>query len=410
MDFDDTPEEAAYRAKVRSWLRENAPAGTRESRLRRNAGEDLVAEAKAWQAKKADAGYAGILRPKAWGGGGGGLMEEVIFGEEEDALGLYYGIFTIGVGMCVPTLLAYSDAETKERLVRPTIRGEKIWCQLFSEPGGGSDLAGVRTRAERDGDDWVVSGQKIWTSNAHIADYGILLVRTDPAVPKHKGMTMFWIDMRNSPGLEMRRIHQISGMSEFNEVFFTDVRVPDAQRIGEVNDGWRVSLVTLMNERLTTGSSRGPDWQELVGLGRRTPAGDAPAIAHGAVRERIADWYVKSEGLRLTRLRSITAISRGEQPGPEASIAKLVAASQAQDIAMEAVETLDQFGIIADPEIAPLGAAFQQALMMSPSRRIAGGTDEILRNIIAERVLGLPGDIRVDRDLPFRDIPTGRRD
>ena len=309
--------------------------------------------------------------------------------------------------MCVPTVMAFADDETKQRFVGPAVRGEEIWCQLFSEPAGGSDVAAARTRAVRDGDDWVINGQKVWTTGAQYSDYGIVLVRTDPDTPKHKGLTMFWIDMK-SPGVEVRPIHQMSGGSEFNEVYFTDVRVKDSQRLGEPGQGWQVALVTLMNERLAVGGSAGPNYAEIMNLARDLPAGNGPALSDASFREKLADWYVQAEGLKLTRFRTMTALSRGQTPGPESSIGKIISANQLQDLSNLAVEMEDQYGIINDPALAPMEAAFQQSLMWAPGLRIAGGTDEILKNIIAERVLGLPGEVRVDKDVPFKDMPTGR--
>ena len=218
MDFNDSPEEAAYRAKVRTWLEANAPFGAKGAALGDEDDSQLDA-AKAWQAKKAAADYAQIRWPREWGGGGGSTIESVIFNQEEARLGIQLGgPFAIGLGMCVPTVMATADGETKQRVVGPAVRGEEIWCQLFSEPAAGSDVAAVRTRAVRDGEDWIINGQKIWTSGAHYADYGIILVRTDPNVPKHKGLTMFWLDMK-SPGIVCKPIHQMSGSRGFNEVF-----------------------------------------------------------------------------------------------------------------------------------------------------------------------------------------------
>src|SRR5262249_13889309 len=269
-------------------------------------------------------------------------------------------------------------------------------------------LAGLRTRAVRDGDQWVVNGQKIWTSGAHWADWAILVARSEPKVPKHKGLTFFFLSMK-SPGIETRRIKQISGASHFNEVYFTDVPIPDPQRLGQVGGGWGVAITTLMNERLTSGDLRGPDFEEVFALARHLPLEAGRAIDNAAVRERLADFYVKTQGVRLTRFRTMTALSRGETPGPENSIGKLVNAPKAQDIASFAMDLLDIGGIVMDKEMAPMRAAFQEALLTSPGGRIAAGTDEILRNIIAERVLGLPGDVRVDRELPFDQLPTGAR-
>ncbi|MDB5443131.1 MAG: dehydrogenase family protein, partial [Phenylobacterium sp.] len=319
--------------------------------------------------------------------------------------------FQIGLGMCVPTVATFADDATRQRFVGPALRGEEIWCQLFSEPSGGSDVAAARTRAVRADDgsgDWLISGQKVWTTGAQISDFGIVVCRTNPDAPKHKGLTMFWVDMHD-PGIEVKPIHQMSGGSGFNEVFFTDVRVKDSQRLGAIDDGWRVSLVTLMNERLAVGGASGAGWGQFLEAARGVPGLDgAPALKDQALREKLADWYVAAEGLKHTRNRTMTALSRGETPGPESSIGKIVSAGQMQDLANTALEMLDQYGIIDDPALAPLRGAFQNSLMSAPGLRIAGGTDEILKNIIAERVLGLPGDIRVDKDVAFKDMPTGR--
>ena len=402
MDFNDTTEEAAFRSEARAWLEANAP----KVNLNGKPEAELLKLAKAWQAKKAEARYACITWPKALGGRGGTPIQQVIFSQEEGKVGAPRGFFDIGLGMCIPTLMAFSDDATKERFVGPAVRGEEIWCQLFSEPSAGSDVAGLRTKAVRDGDDWVINGQKVWTSGAHYCDFGIVLVRTDPDVPKHKGLTMFWIDMKD-PGVTVKPIHQMSGGSNFNEVYFENVRVKDSQRLGPVGDGWKVALVTLMNERLAVGGATGPNYPELLSLARSTPSGNSSALEDAAFREKLADWYVQAEGLKLTRFRSITALSRGQTPGPEASIGKIVSANQLQAMSTEAMEVLDQYGIISDPELAPLEAGFQQSVMWSAGLRIAGGTDEILKNIIAERVLGLPGDVRVDKDVAFKDMPMG---
>jgi alkylation response protein AidB-like acyl-CoA dehydrogenase len=403
MDFSDTPEEAAFRAEVTAFLA--AHASLRAGRLTdpETVDADYITRARAWQAQKAEAGFAGITWPKRWGGRGGTPMQQVIYGQEEAKYELPRGVFEIGLGMCVPTLMAYADAETAQRHVGPALRGETVWCQLFSEPGAGSDVAGLRTRAERDGDDWIVNGQKIWTSGAHFSNWGLLLTRTDPNVAKHAGLTMFFLDMQ-SPGVEVRRIKQISGTSNFNEVFFTDVRIPDAQRLGAVGEGWKAALTTLMHERLAVGTMSGPDFQEMLALARTIELQGAPASQDASVRDRLADWYVQSKGLEYTKLRTITALSRGQMPGPEASIYKIVSATKVQEIANFALDLMDSGGLVSDPATAPMRAMFQQALLYSPAGRIAGGTDEILRNIIAERVLGLPGDIRVDRDRPFSEV------
>ena len=307
----------------------------------------------------------------------------------------------------MPTVIKLGREDVKQRFVKPALRGEEIWCQLFSEPAAGSDLAGIRTRAVKDNDEWVINGQKVWTSNAHISDFGLLLARSDPTVRKHQGMTMFWVDMK-TPGIEVRPIHQISGKSGFNEVFFTDVRIPDSQRISEVSGGWKAALSTLATERLAIGGAKGADYEELIDLALKTPSGDQSVMQDAVFRQKLADWYVNAEGVRLTRLRAMTALSRGETPGPESSIGKFIMAAQLQDLSDYAMDLQDQYGIINDDERSPLAAAFQKGWLKAPGSRIAGGTDEILLNVIAERVLGLPSEVRVDKDKPFNDLPLGR--
>jgi len=410
MDFNDTPEEAAFRAEVRAFLDANAQLrrpDQPEARSRYNEGPEALKAAKAWQAKKADAGFAGITWDKRWGGRGGTPIQQVIYNQEEARYVAPRGFFEIGLGMCIPTMMTYAADHHLERYVRPALRGEEVWCQLFSEPSAGSDVAGLRTRAERDGDHWVINGQKIWTSGAHYCDYGIVITRTDPNVPKHAGLTMFFIDMK-SPGVEVRRIKQIAGTSNFNEVFFTDVRVPDSQRLGAVGEGWKVSLTTLMNERLAVGQAPGPDSDDILRLVRELSIDGVPAIRDTAVRERLADWYVKSEGLKYTRFRTMTALSRGQTPGPEASITKVVSASKLQEIASFGMDLQGMAGSVMDAAM-PMQSWFQEALLYAPGMRIAGGTDEILRNIIAERVLGLPGDVRVDKTASFAELQQARR-
>jgi acyl-CoA dehydrogenase len=414
MDFNDTAEEAAFRADVRRFLEVNAKRKSATETAHRgryipdaNLAESL-ARAKEWQAKKADAGFAAITWPRKWGGRGGSPIEQVIYNQEEANYAVPRGAFEIGLGMCIPTMMVYATPQQLERHVRPALRGEEVWCQLFSEPAAGSDLAGLRTRAERSGDDWIINGQKIWTSGAHFADFGIIVTRTDPGVPKHQGLTFFFLSMK-SPGIEVRRIKQISGTSNFNEVFFTDVRVPDSQRLGNVGDGWKVSLTTLMNERLAVGDAPGPDFDDIFTLARSLELEEGPAIRNPAVREKLADWYVKTVGLKYTKFRTMTALSRGQTPGPEASITKLVSASKLQEIASYGIDLMGMTGAVMDREIAPMEAWFQEALLYAPGLRIAGGSDEILRNIIAERVLGMPGDIRPDKDVPFRELKSGKR-
>ncbi|MBO9499059.1 MAG: acyl-CoA dehydrogenase family protein [Novosphingobium sp.] len=404
MDFSDTPEEAAFRVEARAFLDAHMPLKVpgRVHVSRAMTPED-VAASKAWQRLKAENGFAGILWPKQYGGREGTMMQQIIFGQEEERYAVPTTVFNQGVGMAMPTVMRFGTPEQLARYPRPALFGEEVWCQLFSEPAAGSDLAGLRTRAVRDGEDWVIDGQKIWTSYAHFADFGMLVARSDPEAAKHAGLTFFVVDMR-TPGIEIRPIKQISGMSNFSEVFFDGVRIPDSQRLGGVGEGWKVALTMLANERFTVGRAEGPDFDEIFALAR-----SVGMVDDSAVRERLAEWYVRSAGIKYTRLRSQTALSRGKAPGPENSILKLVSATKLQEIATFGIDLAGMAGTVTDPEIAAMHAMFQQALLYAPSKRIAGGTDEILRNIIAERVLGLPGDVRADKGLPFNRIPTGAR-
>ncbi len=268
MNFDDTPQEAAFRETARQWIDANAPkelvgelSASSLGRIRLKHA-DIVEVGKAWQKKKFDAGWACLHWPKEYGGRGATPIERVIWQQEEGVYGKLTQPFQIGEGMCGPTVMAYGSEADKRRYLPKLASGEEIWCQLFSEPAGGSDVAGLRTRAEKRGDDWVINGQKIWTSGAHYSDYGLLITRTDPNVPKHKGLTMFFLDMK-SQGVEVRPIKQANGMQEFNEVYFTDVVIPDSQRLGNVGDGWNVSLTTLMNERMSIGSRLATGFPEI---------------------------------------------------------------------------------------------------------------------------------------------------
>ncbi|MGE0421852.1 MAG: acyl-CoA dehydrogenase family protein [Reyranellaceae bacterium] len=404
MDFNDTPEEAAFRAEVRKWLEANATRKSEDKQAYRARVDDpgLLKRAKEWQAKKAAAGYARITWPKEYGGMGGTPIQQVIYQQEESNFLVPLGFFDIGLGMCIPTMMAYATKDQLKRHVKPALFGEEVWCQLFSEPAAGSDVAGIRTKAERDGDDWIINGQKVWTSGAHYSDWGIIITRTDPDVPKHQGLTMFFLNMK-SPGVEARPIKQISGGANFNEVFFTNVRVPDSQRLGKVGDGWKAALTTLMNERLAVGMPAGGlDVDELLDLARATELEDGPAIRNGHVRSKIADWYVQSQGLKYTRYRTLTALSKGQTPGPESSIIKVIAAPKMQDLGAMAMELMGPAGIMTSD--VPGAGGFQAQWIGGAGFRIAGGTDEILRNIVAERVLGLPQDVRVDKDVPFNQL------
>ncbi|MFY0610336.1 MAG: acyl-CoA dehydrogenase family protein [Hyphomicrobiaceae bacterium] len=410
MDFSDTKQEAEFRAEAIAFLEANAKrraAGEVRGYRRGQDKPGALDAAKAYQTKKAEAGFAGIAWPKEWGGRGGSQIEQVIFSQEEAKFDVDPRFFQIGLGMCLPTVCTWGSAEHIERYAGPALRANEVWCQLFSEPAGGSDLAALRTRAERDGDDWVINGQKIWTSGAHFSDFGVLVTRSDFGAPKHKGLTYFFLDMK-SAGVDIRPIKQMSGSSHFNEVYFDNVRIPDSQRLGPVGDGWKVSLTTLMNERFTIGETPGPDIDELLRLVQEVHGLDGLLVDDPAIEERIAEWYVRGEGLKFTRFRTMTALSRGDTPGPESSINKLVLAPKLQDISVFGLDLLGMAGPDAGTDM-PLDGIFEEALLYSPALRIAGGTDEVMRNIIGERVLGLPADVRVDKDVPFNEVPTGAK-
>ena len=401
MDFNDTPDEARFREEASSWLAENAPTDDAFRAL------SPLEQAKVWQKQKYDAGWACIGWAPEFGGRGASAIEEVIWRQEESQYDLPATFFLIGQGMIGPTLMTWASDEDKARFLPPLASGEEVWCQLFSEPAGGSDLAALRTRAERDGDDWVINGQKIWTSGAHYSDYGVIVVRTDPTVPKHKGLSYFYVDMK-APGVEIKPIKQLTGDSDFNEVYFTDVRVSDSQRLGEVGQGWQVSLTTLMNERAAIGGSFGQmDVSLAMSVAEEVEIDGRPALEDAAVRARIANWYVQEAGLKYTGYRSLTALSRGALPGPENSIGKLVGAPKMQAMSSYLMDLLGASGAIADESLAAKAGIIQRAYMGAPGLRIAGGTDEIMANIIAERVLGLPQEPRLDKGIPFNEVPTG---
>ncbi len=407
MDFDDSPAEAKFRKEVRAFLEANAiPKSQVQSRYTRAyPSDDMVQRACDWQKAKADNGFAAILWPRRWGGREGKPIEQVIYNQEESRYDVPRGVFEITLGMCMPTMLAYASEKDLLQHVPSALQGREIWCQLFSEPSAGSDLAGLRTRARREGDRWIINGQKIWTSRANIADFGLLLTRTDSTVPKHAGLTAFFLDMK-SPGVEVRPIKQVSGDYNFNEVFFTEVSIPDSQRLGEVGKGWQVAMTTLSHERLTVGEIVGPNFADFFQLCTIPDNNGKRPVDDPAIREKLAELHVLTSGIRYTRYRVMTALSRGGNPGPEASIAKVVNACKLQEIAALALDLYGPAGMVMNPELTPMSGWFQQAYLYAPGKRIGGGTDEIMRNVIAERVLGLPADHRADKGVSFDKIPV----
>ena len=407
MDFNDTPQEAEFRAKCRAWLEANAELKTKKTNSAKNmniGNKSLLEAAAEWQKKKYDAGWAMIHWPKEFGGIGATPIERIIWAQEESKFNVPKGVYEIGLGMAGPVMMEYATDEQKEKYLPPMAEGKEIWCQLFSEPSAGSDVAGLRSKAVQDGENWIVNGQKVWTSGAHFSDFGILVVRHDSGLEKHKGLTFFFVDMK-SPGIEVKPIKQLTGGSSFNEVYFNDVVIPDSQRLGEIGDGWKVAITTLMNERLAVGDADGVDANEAFELAKKHDKDGEQLIDNNAVRESIADWYCEASGLKNTKLRTMSALSRGDTPGPEASITKIVSANKLQAIGNFGMDSSDMSGMLMDEESDFI--KFQMAWMGAAGLRIAGGTDEILKNIIAERVLGLPQEARADKGLAFKDIPSG---
>jgi alkylation response protein AidB-like acyl-CoA dehydrogenase len=401
MDFNDTTEEAAFRTEVQAFLKDKFPSE------RDFEGLNPIEAAQLWGKIKYDNGWSTIRWPKEYGGREATAIEGVIFGQEEGKVSKLQDPFQIGQGMAGPTMMTWcKNKEYLDRYLPKLSSGEEIWCQLFSEPAGGSDLAAMRTKAERDGDDWIINGQKIWTSGAQYSSFGILVTRSDPTVPKHKGLTYFFVDMK-SPGIEIKPIKQISGQSGFNEVYFTDVRIPDSQRLGDVGQGWAVALTTLMNERAAIGGGGvSVGVKSVMELAQKVEIDEKPAIEDKQVRAKLANWHVQEAGLKFTSYRTLSALSRGATPGPENSIGKLVGAPKTQDMANFAMDLLEESGAIWDAEFSEMATLFQSTYMAIPGLRIAGGTDEIMANIIAERVLGMPQEPRMDKGIPFNEVPT----
>jgi alkylation response protein AidB-like acyl-CoA dehydrogenase len=404
VDFDESLEEAAFRAEARAFLRQpHVVELAHHAAMRHGEDEAEWAErAKKWQGLLADTGWACITWPTEYGGRGGTAAQAAIFAEECAHIGGSVNAFAVGIAMAGPTIIAHGSDAQRQRFLPPMLRGEEVWCQLFSEPGAGSDLAGLSTWAVRDGDVWVVNGQKVWTSGAHYSDWGILLARTDLDAPKHRGITYFLLDM-HADGVEVRPLRQMTGGARFSEVFFTDVAVPHANVLGELNAGWGVAMTTLANERtFMGGSGRALGAAELIELARENGVADDPVIRQG-----LAAAYIRAEIARYTRMRIRTLTSQGLPPGPTASVAKLAAAWNLKHNGDLALAIQGVAGTLSGHD-APVGGAWQQSFLSAPSIRIAGGSDEIQRNVIGERVLGLPTEPRVDKDVPFRQLAESR--
>jgi len=394
-------EVAVVEQRVEELLRDHPPATT--------------APGEFWGAQF-DLGLAWIQFPEGKGGLGvdpglQGVVDERLLGVGAPSNLL---VNMMGVGMAGPTLVAFGTEEQQARLLRPSFTCEEIWCQMFSEPGAGSDVAALATRADRDGDEWVINGQKVWTSMAHVSRWGLLLARTDPDQPKHKGLSYFYIDMHQA-GVEVRPLRQMTGEAEFNEIFFTDARIPDSQRIGEVGDGWNVAIATLMNERVMLGRVGKLTGQEggVIRHAVRVWNDLAPEARDGARRDELARLWIEGEIVRLTMVRAEQARDQGT-PGPEGSIGRLMVSEHQQRVFAFVMNLLGAQGmLISDYEMrrpdvigeTALGpddkVDLQKGFLTTRGSTIGGGTTEISRNIIGERVLGLPKEPAVDRDLPW---------
>jgi len=405
MDVDDTLAEATIRAEARAWLESVAKLrgegdGDWQAFRAKTDDEDTaqLEMAKAWQRSKFDAGWAAPHWPVEFGGQGRTGIEAGVAAEEEARFDVAASFFVVGIDMAGPTLMAHGTPEQQKRFLEPMLRGDESWCQLFSEPGSGSDLASLGTRAERDGDEWVLTGQKVWTSSAHTADWGICLARTDPQAAKHAGITYFLVDM-HSPGVEVRPLRQIDGAIHFNEVFLDGVRVPHDQVVGDVGDGWRVARTTLTAERTSIGEGGQTGWREMADLARRF------GVAEDAVvRQEIARLHTREMIQRWLVYRVRTATAHGVLPGPEASVLKLLNSHQVEHMGSVVMSIMGAAGTLWHDD-APDGGFWQDVFLFQWSSRIGGGTENIQRNILGERVLGLPREPDPFKGLPWQELP-----
>ncbi len=375
MNLRDTSDEAAFRAELRAWIADNLPDNERGGRGGERRFEDFGRD---WSRKLYDAGYSGLTWPKEYGGGGSPYSHQAIFLEEMARAEAPGHIGVIGLGMAGPTIMVHGTDAQKEKHLRKILSAEDVWCQGFSEPGAGSDLAAVRTRAERRDGHYVVNGQKVWSSFAHIADFCILVTLSDPDAPRYQGLTYLIVDM-HSPGVEVRPLRQITGEAEFNEIFFTDVEVPVENRLGEEGEGWQVAMTTLLHERGTLGFAL----TAVLEVSVRKLLVLAEGVEDADLRQRIAREWIELQALRFTNYRSLTTLMKTGIPGPEGSIAKLQWSLANQRLTKLARELLGHDGIVDD-------GWWNYQQLRSRGNTIEAGTSEVLRNIVAERVLGLP--------------------
>ncbi|QEC46939.1 acyl-CoA dehydrogenase [Baekduia soli] len=397
MDLNDTPEQAAYRQGVRGWLEQHRAAAPETRSTRAGAEDEAYLQARrAWQGELAAGGLAGVTWPKEYGGQGLGPIEQVIVNQELGRAGVPGILDVIGIGMLGPCLIAHGTDEQKTRHLGPMLHGDEVWCQLFSEPAAGSDLAAVQTRAQvQDDGSFVLNGQKVWTTNAQFATYGLLLARTNPDVPKHKGMTMFIVPM-DAPGVTIRGLRQISGEAEFNEVFFDDVRVGPENVVGGVDNGWGTALTVLMYERVTIGLG-----SESMGYRpdrfARALAQEPSVATDTSVRKALGEIGTELLALRFASYRALSALAKGQIPGPEAGLAKVTTVNAA-------IAAGDLIADVLGPDALEDDSEWAYMISFLPGLKSAGGTEQILRNTIGERVLGLPPEPRLDKGVPFNEL------
>jgi alkylation response protein AidB-like acyl-CoA dehydrogenase len=398
VDLNDTPEQAQFREKVRSWLEEHkGEAPVLEGPDALTEEDEIVAARRVWQRKLAEGGLAGATWPTEYGGQGLGPIEQVIISQEIARAGVPGILDVIGVGMLGPTIIAHGTEEQKQKYLGPMLHGDEVWCQLFSEPAAGSDLAGIQSRAKEVDGGFVLNGQKVWTTNAQFSAYGLLLARTDPEQHKHKGLTMFIVPM-DAEGVTVRGLRQITGDAEFNEVFFDDVKLDADAVVGGVNNGWGTALTTLMFERLTIGfGSEGMGYRPERFAAR--VAEDPEAARNGEVRQRLGHVATELMAVRFTGYRMLSALQQGQIPGPEAGLSKITTVNAGIQACELVADVVGPDALREDVE-----NPFSYHTSFLPGLKSAGGTEEILRNTIGERVLGLPPEPRLDKGIPFSEL------
>ena len=415
------PTEVAFRSDARTFLAAHCDPRQKESSRKWGEGSDKVAvfeektaeaeardvaNAKAWRAAMFDAGFGWITGPTQYGGSGLPGAYQKMYDEVASEFSTpNLGMFQIGLGMVAPTFLAHGSDAAKETYLAKMWRGEIVGCQLFSEPGAGSDLASLQMKAEKDGDEWILTGQKVWTTGAQFSDIGEVICRTDPNLPKHKGLTGFIVDM-HAPGVEVRPLRQMTGGASFNEVFFNEVRVADDHRLGDVNHGWTVALTTLMNERAAIGGGGGGGRAGNMGIDFLASMTDAMGkLNDPIVRQALVNIHINSEVARFTGMRAMAKIKAGQLPGPEMSIGKLALATNMTRVSDYVSQVL---GVKITANSGEWGTySWSDFVLGTPGMRIAGGSDEVMRNIVGERVLGLPKEPGIDSNSPFKDLKVG---